>query len=182
MNVDEDAKFPWLKDERALIEAFMKSEKRILGLCLGAQLCAQVLGAPVYPHPKGWELGWWDIELQPTPSLAGFEEPAKLSVLHSHRYVFEAPQGSTLLAKNPWWENQGYLWNRQVMGFQFHPEAELDWNRECALDTDIPRGGQAQVAEEVLRLGELHQPQAARWFHRVLDGFFLNKVRFDRSL
>src|SRR3972149_29340 len=47
MNVYEEEKFPWLRDEKNLIAEAIASKKTILGVCLGAQLVADVLGGKV---------------------------------------------------------------------------------------------------------------------------------------
>ena len=58
---DED-KYPWLKQEKKFIEKQFIDGKKILGICLGAQLIAEVLGARVYKN-KQKEIGWFEIQL-----------------------------------------------------------------------------------------------------------------------
>lgn len=172
MNVDQESRFPWLRAEKKLIEDTLDKGGRIIGLCLGAQLGAEILGAKVGPH-RDWEAGWQPVQLSVQPSLAGFEAPQPISVFQWHRYVFDLPAGAKRLASNSWWENQAYLWNDQVLGFQFHPETDLDWNRECALDRGLPTTGRTQTSEEILELGPILQPRMERWFAHVLEGFLI---------
>lgn len=171
MNVDEESKFPWLKTEKKLIEDVLAKGGRIVGLCLGAQLTAEVLGASVHPH-LDWEVGWHPVQLRPQNGTTNSEVSLDLPVFQWHRYVFELPAGAERLARNSWWENQAFAWKEQVLGFQFHPETDLKWNRECALDRGLPTTGQTQSAEEILRLGELHQPKMQKWFEQTLQNFF----------
>lgn len=172
MNVDEEALFPWLKQEKKLIEQVLKKGGRIVGLCLGAQLSAEVLGAKVKCH-HDWEVGWQPVQLNVQAGLQGFEAPRTIPVFQWHRYVFDLPSGAKRLAQNDWWENQAFLWKDQVLAFQFHPETDLDWNRECALDRGLPTTGRTQSASEILKLGEELQPGLERWFHSVLEGFLI---------
>ena len=47
MGVGDQGKLSHLKDEIALLKQFHKTEKPILGICLGAQLLAAALGTEV---------------------------------------------------------------------------------------------------------------------------------------
>lgn len=172
MNVDEEHHHPWLKEEKKLIEAVLKKGGRVVGLCLGAQLTAEVLGAKVGPHTD-WEVGWHPVQLKQVPGLQGFETPRELSVFQWHRYVFEIPDGAQRIASNDWWENQAYLWKKQALCFQFHPETDLAWNRECALDRGLPSTGRSQTAEQILEQGPRLQPTMQAWFESVLEGFLI---------
>ena len=64
MAVYEMDRYPFLKDEAKLIEQAIKAEKHVLGVCLGAQMLAHVLGARVYPGGQK-EIGWYGGELTP---------------------------------------------------------------------------------------------------------------------
>lgn len=62
MGVYDEDEYPWLKDEKKFIERSIKSGKKILGICLGAQLIADVLGGKVYKN-RYKEIGWFDVQL-----------------------------------------------------------------------------------------------------------------------
>lgn len=168
MNVDQDEKYPWLAKERELIVQSLAQKKKIVGLCLGGQLCAQVLGARVYPHPRGWEIGWHEISF--------LENSKSLHFFQFHRYVFELPPEATVFAQNSWWQIQGFIWKNQVLGFQFHPEAEIPWTEHCLVERKEPTSGQVQELEAVLRSGEVHQPVSRQWFFDILDQFLLERL------
>src|SRR3990172_9270172 len=57
MGVHDHGRHPWLTDEKRLLEAALARGLRVLGICLGAQLVAEALGAAVRPH-RVKEIGW----------------------------------------------------------------------------------------------------------------------------
>ena len=93
IGVYEDDLYPWLRDEIAYIADRLKTQRPILGICLGAQLMARALGAPVYPGPAK-EIGWKPLRLTKEGEhlLAPF---AGHPVLHWHGDTFDLPEGAT---------------------------------------------------------------------------------------
>ena len=120
----EEALYPYLRDELALIERQLEAGKPLLGICLGAQLIARALGADVYPGPAK-EIGWAPIV--PTADGAG-SVLAPLTendwhVLHWHGDTFDLPAGATRLASTEIAENQAFSLGHNVLALQFHIEA-----------------------------------------------------------
>jgi len=60
MSVNDEDQFPWFVSEKRFIREIIESGKPVLGICLGAQLIANALGANVYPNPVK-EIGWFPI-------------------------------------------------------------------------------------------------------------------------
>ena len=167
MNVDQTSVYPWLDDEVEMIRKFLDDEKRILGICLGAQLCAKALGAWVGPHPHGWEVGWHPVEM-----LEGSARKAEC-FFHYHRYVFELPEGATRTAQNSWWKNQGFLWRKNLMAFQFHPETEVTWSDACAEDPHLPEvTPHVQSSHQIKTNARKFQIQSQQWFLNRIEEFF----------
>ena len=52
MGIHDHEEHPWLVHEKAFIRKAIDAGKPVLGICLGAQLVADVLGAKVYPGPQ----------------------------------------------------------------------------------------------------------------------------------
>ena len=124
MSVGDDARHPWLRDERRLIEAAIASDTPTLGVCLGSQLIAAVAGAPVARGPVP-EIGWYRIS--PTPDAAGdplFEDAAPFAALEWHRDAFPLPPRAVALAGSAQYPVQAFRLGRRVYGFLFHLEVD----------------------------------------------------------
>jgi GMP synthase (glutamine-hydrolysing) len=123
MGVSDEPKFPWLTREKRLIEKAIQRGKVVLGICLGAQLIADVLGARVYRN-QFKEIGWFPIELTEagqTSSLFGFL-PARPTVFHWHGDTFDMPREAVHLAQSEACRNQAFVYKERVIGVQFHLE------------------------------------------------------------
>lgn len=110
--------YPWLTDEKEFIETAIDEEKTVIGICLGAQLMADVLGADVYPGPEK-EIGWFPIaRSSAAPDLI----PDELTVFHWHGDTFDIPEDAVPLASSKPGINQGFVYNETAVGLQFHME------------------------------------------------------------
>lgn len=137
MGVSDENKYPWLAEEKTFIKQVIQSGSWVLGVCLGAQLIANVLGAPVTKN-KTPEIGWFPVELSPQINdtwLAGILQP-KFEALHWHGDTFGIPEGAKLLGSSEACSNQGFLWQNRVLGLQFHleftPESTALLAEKCA--------------------------------------------------
>lgn len=171
MNVDQEALHPWLKQEKLYIERSIREKKRILGLCLGAQLISRVLGARVYPH-KWREYGWHPVKK--TTQNPKFEYwPQEISAFQLHRDTFDLPFGAERLWSNDICQNQGFSYSDHVLATQFHPEATPEWIEESYKEI-VPRDEQfVQSFETVKRLTSKNFPIIEQAFFSLLDQFFI---------
>ncbi|MGC1394924.1 MAG: type 1 glutamine amidotransferase [Coleofasciculaceae cyanobacterium] len=124
MNIYEEDKYPWLINEKKFIEQAIKHDKIVLGICLGSQLIADVLGAKVFPNPEP-EIGWFPIQLTAAAQSSNIfkELPKQLTVFHWHGDTFELPQGATLMASSTGCQNQAFIYGEKVIGLQCHLES-----------------------------------------------------------
>jgi GMP synthase-like glutamine amidotransferase len=150
MGVHDEDDFPWLMREKTFIKIAIKAGKLILGICLGSQLIAHVLGARVGRN-KHKEIGWF-----PIIPLAGIKESIladvitnQIEVFHWHKDTFDLPDGSVSIAESQACSNQGFVHGRRVVGLQFHPEITKD-----------SAGAFFQECGEVLERGPYIQPSA----------------------
>jgi len=131
---DEDI-HPWLADEKKYITQGIECNKIILGICLGAQLLAEILGARIYPNKKR-EIGWHDVVLTPEGknSFLFQHVPETFVSFHWHSDHFSLPRGCTRLAYTTPTPHQAFaMKGRTVVGLQFHPEYSLEMVRHSSL-------------------------------------------------
>lgn len=123
MSVDDQKEFHWLPKEKSFIKNAIEKGKTVIGICLGAQLIAQILGAKVYPN-KQKEIGWFPIRLTESakqhPLFNGLH--SEITVFHWHGDTFELPENAIALAKSAACNNQGFIFNQNVLALQFHLE------------------------------------------------------------
>jgi len=175
MNVYEDARYSWLGPEKALIRAAIDGGRPILGVCLGAQLLADALGAPVSRNPEP-EVGWWPVQRTPasvsSPVFAGI--PDAFDCLHWHGDTFALPPGSTHLARSEACAHQAFAVNGgRLLGLQFHLEesaAGVDLLLHHAR-ADLVEAPFVQDADTIRRLGVGHYAATRTILYRLLDNW-----------
>lgn len=120
MSANDDTILPFIRTELDWITSVLEAEKPFLGICLGAQLLARVLGGKVRPHPDGlMEIGYSPIHT----TASGKMEWGDLNrVFQWHREGFTLPSDSVLLARGDRFPNQAYRYRHNAYGLQFHPE------------------------------------------------------------
>jgi GMP synthase-like glutamine amidotransferase len=123
MNVYEEERYPFLKDEDKLITRALVEEIPLLGICLGAQLLAKACGASVTKAPVK-EAGYYPVETTVEGArdrlFKGFEK--ELIVFQWHEDTFEIPEGGILLVEGPTCTNQAFRVGSSGYGLQFHIE------------------------------------------------------------
>ncbi len=120
----DDALYPFLTEEVALISQRLQHKLPILGICLGAQLMARVLGEPVGPMPVK-EIGFSPLTLTAAGQDSVLQHlPADLPVLHWHGDQFGIPAGASSLAQTPLCPHQAFALEHYALGLQFHLEAD----------------------------------------------------------
>ncbi len=123
MGVYDDDKYSFLKREKVFIENSLKLGKKVLGVCLGAQLIADVLGAKVYKN-KYKEIGWFPVNLtdEAKQSKVFKDLPDEFTPFHWHGDTFDLPKGARHIAYNKATLNQAFEIEGKVIGLQFHLE------------------------------------------------------------
>jgi GMP synthase-like glutamine amidotransferase len=171
MNIYEHRNHPWLVPEKALIAAVIKQGKPVLGVCLGGQLIADVMGGKVYQNPQ-YEIGWFPIRtldvVREHPLFAHF--PAEFTALHWHGDTFVPPPGATLLATSEACRHQAFVCQGNVVGLQFHIEVRPEDVRAFIQgETEpLPEGKYVQSFEQILA-GDAYMPAVHGLLTKVLD-------------
>lgn len=120
----EENIFPFLAEEKEFIRICIQAGKTVIGICLGAQLLAECLGAKVYPNTHK-EIGFLPVAFSaatPMPTLL-HSLPPVMDLFQWHGDTFDLPEGATLLATSEACKNQAYI-KGKCLGMQFHWEAD----------------------------------------------------------
>ncbi len=176
MNVDEEVRYPWLAAEKAAIQRAVAGGVPFLGICLGAQLLARALGAPVTANAVP-EVGFELVELtaagQADPLFRGW--PVRPRVFQWHGDTFALPAGAVRLAGGPACANQAFRYGPRAYGLQFHVEVtaamiaawgELASYRQALVELRGPDGPAWLAREAEAALPALHVLA-----QRLLDSF-----------
>lgn len=131
IGVYETEAYPFLTTELALIKTRLHAGLPTLGICLGAQLIATALGARVAPTGTK-EIGFAPLTLPPAGTDSPLRHLSDVPVLHWHGDGFDLPIGATLLATTPV-SNQAFAIGPNILGLQFHPEADTAHELEAWL-------------------------------------------------
>ncbi|MDB5346073.1 MAG: glutamine amidotransferase class-I [Schlesneria sp.] len=157
MGANDDARLSWLGPEKVLIRKAIDADKRVLGICLGAQLIAAVLGARVFPNTHR-EIGWFEIRrtAEAAQHSLGTALPDRVDVFHWHGDTFDLPTGAIRLAESRGCINQAFAVGTHVLALQFHlettPRSTQALIDEC--HSDLAPGTFVQTPSEMLQSPE----------------------------
>ncbi len=175
MNVDEEEKFRWLRKEKKLIKAAINARKKVIGICLGAQLIAAALGCNVYPGSQK-EIGFYPVQFTDGalnhPLFNHFKN--LYTVFHWHGDTFDLPANAQLIASSAICKHQAFLIGNNVMGFQFHFEMnETIINDMIKHDGhELEEDGKYIQSQQQLSKGYQHLKQNQKDIFTLLDKFF----------
>jgi GMP synthase-like glutamine amidotransferase len=171
MNVYEEAEYPWLGEEKVFIKRAVDGGKAVIGLCLGAQLLADVLGGKVTRNPQK-EIGWFpvsfNVRARSLPALSFL--PERPVVFQWHGDTFSVPPGAVPLAESAACKNQAFAYGNRVFAFQFHLE-----NTQKTIEDFVRYGGEELVPGEFVQTPEelLAHPEYVRqnniWMREFLS-------------
>jgi len=151
MNIYEDDKYPWLAREKEFIRHAIACDKIVLGICLGAQLMADVLGGVV--RRNGYrEIGWFPVDLTKEGILSPIFSvlPQRFVALHWHGDTFEIPPGAARMAESRACTNQAFMQGKAI-GLQFHLESSRESIDRMLLNCsdELTEGPYVQGPEEL---------------------------------
>ena len=115
--------YPFLADERQLLEVRLAENRPTLGICLGAQQIAAALGSAVAPSGVE-EIGFSELQLTEAGRSGPLRHLEGISVLHWHGDAFQVPPSADNLATTALCATQGFAIGRNILALQFHPEVD----------------------------------------------------------
>ena len=157
----DDAGHPWIAREAEFLARAARSGRKVLAICLGAQILARGLGATLRRGEP--EIGYAPIELNEAgkgdPVLAGFRSPE--TVLHWHGETFDLPRDAVRLASSARTENQAFRLGRHAYGLQFHPEVGRalmeEWLAAPSMRQGLTATPGAPSPDQLLAQAEQHE-------------------------
>lgn len=138
MGIHDESEYPWLAVEKAMIRQAIHDDKPVLGICLGAQLIAHVLGANVYANEQK-EIGWYPVQFSPSSPVKVL--PQEMTVFHWHGDTFDLPAGAAGFAASAATPNQAFVYKDKVLALQFHFEVTAE-----SLESMVQHGEEELVA------------------------------------
>lgn len=174
VGVYETDAYPFLAEERQILEARLAADRPTLGICLGAQQIAATLGAKVVPTGIK-EIGFSELTLTDAGRVGPLRHLEGVPVLHWHGDAFQIPDGAENLATTALCATQGFALGRNVLGLQFHPEVDtcagierwfIGHAAELAAAGIDPRG----LREDAVRFGPALRDAARKMLIEWLQG------------
>lgn len=125
MSVYQEKEHPWLIEEKAFVKIAIEMKKKVLGICLGAQMISEVLGGSVFPNREK-EIGWHGFHRTQEYHAWLAKIPEKFTSFAWHGDTFTLPDGAQHLIYSEACENQAFAYGEHVLGLQFHLESTTD--------------------------------------------------------
>lgn len=125
MGVYETDRHPWIAIQIEKLAARLAQDRPTLGVCLGSQMIAAALGAPVYPGDTT-ELGFAPVTLNPAGAASPLRHLDAVPVLHWHGDTFDLPPDVELLASTAAYPHQAFRRGCNLLALQFHAEMGED--------------------------------------------------------
>lgn len=175
MSANDESRYTYLAEEKAIIRAALERQMPTLGVCLGAQLLAAAAGSRVFPGVRP-EIGWAPVSLtmegRQDPMLSTLAQPA--AVFHWHGETFDLPHGAMRLAFSALTVNQAFRLGQTAYGLQFHLEVDApmieSWLRTYPNDLGADAEATARrIAADTHEQATALRTAAALAMHSFLD-------------
>ena len=162
MSVHDDNEISWLQDEKSFVVHAIADGKKMLGVCLGAQLIAHLLGAQI-KKSSNTEIGWFPVK-KTTQHPMFAKLPDEFTAFHWHGEMFDIPAGAERIFESEGCENQGFIYYDEIVGFQFHFETTHESVEEMLAHETIEVAGEKfiQTAEEI---------QSKKEYSKTINGY-----------
>ena len=182
-NANEDEKYPYFVQEKAVLRTAVEQSIPVLGICLGGQMLASVLGGTVRKHTIT-EIGFSEVQC----TEEGRHDPlyeglGRVQLVYQwHEDTFDIPLGAVRLATSDKTENQAFRYGQNAYGIQYHIELTptmLDtWLNEPLVKQDIVNTLGVNEYERIMR----ERPQYYGQYREHTRILFENFLRIARLI
>jgi GMP synthase-like glutamine amidotransferase len=153
MSVNDEVR--WVAPVCDLLRAAVDRSVPVIGHCLGGQLLAKALGAPVTRTPVA-EIGWVDVQSTDAGARREwFGDRDRFLTFQWHYDAFVLPPGATRVLTNGFNVNQAYIVDDKHIGFQCHiemtPDLVATWLASGGDELPPTSSGPMQSAADIRR-------------------------------
>mgnify|MGYP001176894840 FL=1 len=176
MNVEDQDRRAHLKTELVAIERALHQGKPVFGICLGSQLLAHVLGAPIRRHTQP-EIGWYELATTAAGRRDAVFAPLgeRTRVFQWHSYTFDLPADAEQLARTDSCEQQAFRYGDSAYGVQFHPEVDAAligrWLGTAAYQQELCAAGLPHDVDTIRAHTDAHAPQLREQAEPLFNAF-----------
>ncbi|MFX3632805.1 MAG: type 1 glutamine amidotransferase [Candidatus Pristimantibacillus sp.] len=169
MSAYQEVEYSWLIEEKAYIHEAIVKDRKVLGICLGAQLLAEVLGSTVYRNEQK-EIGWHPVTRTEHSHILFEGIASSFYSFHWHGDCFNLPKGAVPLAFSEATRCQAFAYHDHVLALQFH----LETTPAC-IHTMLSTWKQELVAAPYIQRSEIIKEQlwrhddSTKLLHQLLD-------------
>lgn len=171
----------YLNREQDLMRHALRQEIPVLGICLGSQLIAQVIGGNVYKGGKK-EIGWFNVMVNPAGHKDLFKgiNTKTIKAFHWHGDTYDLPPKAIIMASSKLYP-QAFRFGSAV-GIQFHMEVTGEmiqrWAREYDQELKLERIAPTDLLNnKCCEIKELFERCKVMYsnFSKMIN----NKIRYD---
>ena len=175
MGVYEQHVYPWITCQLRRLAARLEADRPTLGVCFGAQMMAEAMGARVYAGPRK-EVGFHAVDVRDDAQTSPLRHLIDVPVLHWHGDTFTLPDGAELLASSHVYDHQAFRRGRNLLALQFHAEMGLDPRFDAWIDQWPEAVKEAGGDEASLRAAHNHHGPRAVAAGQAMIGEWLEGV------
>ena len=180
----------WMSKELTLLHHALERKQKMIGICLGAQMLAKLLGAEVRKNHY-FEAGFHPVNFHQDEDNPVLKNIPKTEIFwHWHEDGFHTPEGAIEIASNTASHHEDYgkyglgtqgFVTDNVMALQFHPEVTSDIIKETEKYMDESENKFKQSKDLMLLLAPIYSVSrdnmiencARDVFFRLMDNFLM---------